>query len=488
MAIWRNIAANYLGRAYTILSSLIFIPFYIRYLGVDSYGVIAFYTIILTLSATADVGLSAAFSREAARESDPDAIARVLTSIEWVLYAALAVVAVVLVAGADSIATHWLKPSPSLEPRQVEAALRLMGLTIVPQIGISLYIAGLLGMQRQGAANLIQALYITVRGGLVIPLIALAPRLDLFFAWQLGAGILFAFAARVYLLRMLGKRMFFWDRFSWDRIRPMIAFAGGMLSISVFSSLNTQLDKVVVSALFATKDLGYYTLAGMAAQLPYAGTLPILVAALPHLTRLQAERQSERIDALFRTYSLLISTLAGVSAAALFFFARDLLSLWLPGQILPEQFIEATQILAVGGLFLSLASVPFYLGLAHGYNRAAMAMAVVTIFATGPAVLILAPRFGLTGAALPFAAFNIISFAVLFTAVARKFYGGNPAKLLLSAIIVPLALAVLAIAAAKAVTTSYSLTGLSAVLLVATVAFAEVGAVIGVARRHLTFS
>ena len=113
--------------------------------------------------------------------------------------------------------------------------------------------------------------------------------IELFFAWQLGVGFVFAIASRSILLRGLGSPILYLGRFEWERLAPLRRYAGGMLAIGVIASLNTQFDKLVVSNLFTTRDLGYYSLASMAGQLAYAATLPILIAALPHWTALHGK-------------------------------------------------------------------------------------------------------------------------------------------------------------------------------------------------------
>ena len=484
----RNIVANYFGRAWSILANFIFVPFYITYLGIGAYGLIVFYTILLTLSATADVGLSATFAREAALHRGEGGLAGLLTTMERLLYALLAVIALALFAGADWIAGNWLKPTAVANHAAIATSLRLMALSIVPQLGISLYVAGLLGLQRQGAANLIQSAYIAARGGLVIPLIAYDPRIELFFSWQLGVGVVFAIASRSILLRRLGTPILYLGRFEWKRLAPLRRYAGGMLAIGVIASLNTQFDKLVVSNLFTTQDLGYYSLAGMTGQLAYAATLPILVAALPHWTALQGAGESERVDALYGSYTFVVALLAAMATFALMFFARDVFEVWVPGETHPEQLIAVTRGLTIGGLFLALGAVPFYLGLAHGHNKTALWIGLITVLLTGPAIVVLTPRFGLVGAAIPWLFLNFAAFAIFFAVIGRRFYHRSLAMLALWSIAVPCLTALIAMYAARMLADNFGWHGLNACLIAGGIGAAGLFLALRARRNNLTLA
>ena len=64
----QNIIANYAGKLWGFISIFIFVRFYIDLLGIESYAIINFYTVILGLLAFADAGLTATLTRQLARD------------------------------------------------------------------------------------------------------------------------------------------------------------------------------------------------------------------------------------------------------------------------------------------------------------------------------------------------------------------------------------------------------------------------------------
>src|SRR5687767_10196286 len=64
-----NILANISGQAWVILLAVVTTPFYIRLLGIEAYGLIAFYIVLQSMLQLLDLGLGPTVSREIARSA-----------------------------------------------------------------------------------------------------------------------------------------------------------------------------------------------------------------------------------------------------------------------------------------------------------------------------------------------------------------------------------------------------------------------------------
>jgi len=86
-----NVIANYCGQAWRILMQLAFVPVYIRYLGIESYGLIGIFTLLLAWLTLLDVGMRPALFREMARFTagahNAQSIRDLLRSVEIVVVA-----------------------------------------------------------------------------------------------------------------------------------------------------------------------------------------------------------------------------------------------------------------------------------------------------------------------------------------------------------------------------------------------------------------
>jgi hypothetical protein len=65
--IQQNIIANIIGRVMGIVSVYLFVPIYLKFLGIETFGLVGFYSTLLGVLAFADLGLTATLSREMAR-------------------------------------------------------------------------------------------------------------------------------------------------------------------------------------------------------------------------------------------------------------------------------------------------------------------------------------------------------------------------------------------------------------------------------------
>src|SRR6266704_2144318 len=106
--------------------SLAFVPVYLRFLGIEAYGLIGFFVSFQALLSLLDLGLSSATNRELARLSVDAANAgemRHLTrTLEVVYWAVAALIAAIVVLLAPILATHWLQAG-NLSVRQVDQAI-----------------------------------------------------------------------------------------------------------------------------------------------------------------------------------------------------------------------------------------------------------------------------------------------------------------------------------------------------------------------------
>src|SRR5689334_22317182 len=96
----KNIAANFAGSVWTGVVSLVFIPLYLRFMGVEGYGLVGFFMTLQAVLALLDAGLATTLNREFARLSSTDdsapAMRRLLRTFETI-YWGVAVGAGVLV-------------------------------------------------------------------------------------------------------------------------------------------------------------------------------------------------------------------------------------------------------------------------------------------------------------------------------------------------------------------------------------------------------
>jgi O-antigen/teichoic acid export membrane protein len=417
-ALRRDAFANLVGRAWIALAGLVFVPLYIKLLGVEAYGLVGFAATLQVGMSLLDVGLATTLNRELARmragggrsaegaeghvaQQQRDLV-RTLEITYWV--AALAIVVLVEL-GASAIAGRWLHPE-RLSTGSVETAIRLIGITIALQFPFTLYEGGLLGIGRQIALNVVLVVGATLRFGAVVAvLVWVSPTIEAFFVWQVVVTALQTTAGAWLLWWSLptGRR----PRFRLHVLSGVWRFAAGMAGITLTAVVLTHMDKLVLSKLLTLADFGYYTLATVATGVLYVLFLPLFQAVFPRFSQAVAAGDAATLNRLYHRSAQAMSVLVLPAATVFAFFAREVMLLWTRSPEAAEATRVIVAVFAAGTALHGLMNIPYALQLAAGWTRLALYANVVAIVVLLPAIVVLSSRYGAVGAAVVWLALNV---------------------------------------------------------------------------------
>jgi len=188
MSFRRNVIANYLGQAWVALMGLAFIPIYIRYLGIEAWGLMGLFALLQASLALLEAGVTPTLGREMARftagEQSPQSIRDLLRTLESAGIAMAILIAIVVWASSGWLASDWLKVD-KLPLDAVQRAISIMALLVALRFVESIYKSALFGLQRQVWTHGVNAALATLRGiGAVLVLVAVSPTIEAFFLWQ----------------------------------------------------------------------------------------------------------------------------------------------------------------------------------------------------------------------------------------------------------------------------------------------------------------
>ena len=434
----KNIIANYVGKLWSIISVFIFIPIYIKILGIESYAIINFHVVLLTIMYIADAGLTASFSKEAARSDDKKYLGDLLISTERIYFFISLFVVVLIFLFSDIISDNLLQ-SESFLKSEISTYISLMGISIALQLYMSLYNGGLMGMQKQVQANGIQIVYGLFRSGIVIIPLYFYPNLHTFFIWQIIINTFFLFFTRNRLHQYISIKTSKFDLFL---LKNIWKFAFGMMGMSLIYALNTQIDKLVVSKMLSLKDFGYYSLATTISQIPFIATLPVAVAILPQITRLTSESNKDNMRNLFHKYSYIIVSISSIITIILFSFTKEIMMIWVHDEGIVNNTVVIIKILVIGGFFLSAQLMPYHLAIAHGHVKTNLKLGIINLIIIIPLLVLLTSNYGLVGASIPWLLINLIGFIVLGYIFIPKFLTKELTRWFLVDTIIPLSISI----------------------------------------------
>ena len=350
---------------------LAFIPVYIRYLGMEAWGLVGFMTMLQAWLALLDIGLTPTLNREMARFSagahSAQSIRDLLRSLE-ILYGGVAVAVVLLVSlAAPLIASHWLRIE-HLSQHTVAQAVAMMGVVLAARMVEQLYRGSIQGMQRQVWLNSAQVVLATLRWAGAVGILAfVAPTIKAFFAWQGVVSVITVatFAIKTYQWLPEGTHRAHFNAQGLKRVR---AFAGGMAATTLLSLLLTQMDKLLLSKLLPLQEFGYYALATSVAGALYFLVSPLSTAASPRLTELVARSDHGSLIASYHRTSQWMAVIIIPPALVMSVFAEPLLLAWTGDEAITHHAAPLLSVLALGTMCNGFMYIPYMAQLAHGWT------------------------------------------------------------------------------------------------------------------------
>lgn len=405
----RNLFANYLGQGWSALMGLAFIPIYIKYLGIEAYGLIGLFGVLQTWLVLLDMGMTPTLNREMARFTggthSAASIRDLLRSIEVIALGIAVLVGVGIWAASGWLASDWLR-AQNLPIVTVIQAITIMGAVIALRFVEGIYRSAIIGLQRQVLYNAINSALATLRGlGAVGILIWVSPTIEAFFIWQginslLSLGVL---ASATYRALPKAERD---GQFSISVLRDVSHFAGGMMAITFLALLLTQVDKILLSKMLTLSDYGYYTLATVVAASLYLLTGPITQAWFPRLSELHANNQQSELILKYHQGAQLVSVFTGSAAIVMILFSEPILRIWTGDAELAKSNATLLSILVLGNLLNCLMWIPYQTQLAYGWTDLTKRINMVSVLLIVPAIIWATPRYGGEGAAWVWVSLN----------------------------------------------------------------------------------
>lgn len=392
--------------------SLVFVPLYIKFLGIEAFGLIGFYAMLQGAFQILDLGLSQTMNREMARYSalpEKAEQARDFVRTLEIGYLAIGVViGIGLLTAAPFIAEHWIKTG-DIPAKTVKHAVMIMAVVSALQWPLSFYEGGLMGLQRQVLSNSIKISIATLGScGAAFILWKVSPTITAYFSWQIVVSSLYVLLLIIFLWRSLPKAARP-PSFNTNLLRNIWRFAAGMSGITISAIILTQLDKVILSKLLSLEMFGYYVLAGVVSSLvPVMLVGPVFNALFPRFTSLVAMSDDKALKLLYHQGSQLMAVLVLPVAAVMAFFSFDILLLWTGSTKTAEIASPIVSVLVVGMALNALMTLPYALQISHGWTSIGLRINTFFILILVPAIFFMTTHYGAVGAATVWVALNSI--------------------------------------------------------------------------------
>lgn len=442
MRLARNMAVAMANSVVVVLINLVALPFYLRFLGMEAYGLIGFYATLQAMFQVFDLGLAPTVSREIAHGTETGQQRRSASLLRTlgVVYTGIAIMIAALVAlAAPRIGAHWLQIRALPESTVVDA-IALMGLNLACRWPISLYHGALIGAHRL-ARSAATSMTVNVIGAITtIAVLAWGVRsVQAFFLTQAVFGLVQVLVLRAFALRVVGE----YDApYNFGDLRRVWNFSSWMAGIAITSLMFTQLDKILLSRLIDLESFGRYTLAALLVSGLQVLFGPALNVIYPKFTTLHARGDEAGLARFYSDTSRMYAAAVFSLALALALHVQAIVTLWIGRADVADRIRPLVVLLATGSALNGIMYFPYALQLATGHPRIPFMVNLALLILAVPTIVWLATSHGAVGGALSWALLGVVYLFVGTVVTGRKVAGFSGIGWLVRDIAVPLLLAI----------------------------------------------
>jgi O-antigen/teichoic acid export membrane protein len=397
-----NILANYASRAWTSLMSLVFLPIYIRLLGVEAYGLVGFFITLQSLLAFFDLGLGYALNREMAKYSiapgQEEEMRDMVRTLEIIYWGIAFLLGLAIIGCSGLIARDWVK-AETLSPATIRLAVVIMGLCIACQWPLSLYAGGLAGLQRQVSLSVLNTGMTTFRqAGAVVILWCFSPTVLAYLGWQLISSVGHTLLTLSVLWRNLPLRGHY-PRFRKKLLLSVWRFAAETSGILLMLVLVGQAENILLSKMLSLTIFGYYIFAFTVANTLSFLVTPVVNAVYPKLVQFIKAQEVGGLSQFYHLCCQLVGAGIFPMAIIIMLFSHDLLTIWTRNPVLGANSSFILSILIIASACNMVINLPNALTSAYGWTSLVLYVYIVTFVIYIPVLYLAILYKGVLGAA-----------------------------------------------------------------------------------------
>ena len=409
----QNSSAHLAARVVSLAAGLVAIPLVTMTLGMEALGLLGVYATLQGMLGLFDLGLPIAVNHQLAvligRKASSSSQASLIRSLEILFWAMAAIFVSVGFLTAGPLATSWLKIN--VLPREIVlTSLILIIWSVAIRFPVAFYSNVLFGLGRHIYPNVVITLSAVLRTAIaIVALVYLEVGLVGFFVIQLIAGL-----AEVGLMALgVWYGAAHWAiRPKFTQLREVRRMAGLLTAVSLTGVGLTQIDKIILSKIISLGDFGLYSAAYTLAAGLLALSYPVSNAIFPQLSQFFDQRRWDAAARLIRLGSELTILLVVPLGAVITTQPEPALEVLFLGRPFPAELVTILPWMLLGGIAQAFVTMPHMFRVASGQPEAVLWINGILLIPYGILILVLANYYGVWGAAVAFAIFNIARLSV----------------------------------------------------------------------------
>lgn len=407
--------------------ALLVVPLYIRYLGIEAYGLIGFYLLLLSSAQLVELGVGTSVARRVAqlrsREAPAEVIRRLAIRVGSRYGLVVAALALLVFGPLRPLLVQYVE-AESLSAGAISYAIALMGGAVTAHLALNYLTNLLLGLEQHLTVSGLRFAQVGALQLMGVGVVLLVPDIGAYFLWQLiGAWLLVLFA--LLLATRAYRRLPKGDPGAEEIPTLERDVTAGVAGVTLLGFAFSQVDRIALSGAVPLSEFGYYSLAFSVVNAVNVLVAPTFSILLPAISR-RAERGVAAVWDLYRDAHWVTLALLLPAIATLVFLPATALWAWTGDRELAMLCAPLVQLLAVGALAQGLTNPPWLVQLGMGRTGAEVLFHLVLVVLTPLAVLAAVDYWSLSGAALAVASAHVLHLLVSASYVDLRFFRRLP--------------------------------------------------------------
>lgn len=427
----RNIISSYLSQGFIVIVGIVVLPFYISLMGAEAYGLIGFFTMMQTLFAMLDMGLSPTIARETSRFRAGVHSHHVYIQLYRTLHVIFIVIGFVgfslIYFSSFYIANKWLNIN-ELGLNEVVFTIKLMAIIVALRWITGLYKGVISGYEEIVWLSGFNSFIAFSRFLIVFPvMLFFGATPKVFFIFQLAVTLFEFFGLLLKSKKLQSENCdYSYSGFdiSFSSIKPHLKFALSFALSSGLWVLVTQIDKLIMSKTLSLEDYGYFTLAVLVASGIMMIGGPVSTSILPRMSVLEAEGNRKELINVYRNSTQIVTIIAGTVSLMFIFFSKQILFVWTGNKQIINIASPILQLYSAGYGLIVIGAFPYYLQYAIGNMKLHVIGSFIFVSILLPLLWYCTTRYGLIGAGYSWFIVNLLFFTLWPAYIHSKYIKG----------------------------------------------------------------
>ena len=404
-------------RIYTAIISIIIIPYIIKLVGFESYGLVGFYAVLLACLNILDAGIGGVLTRQAiisrSSRKDFDEFIGVFNKVIKLFMLIGISVAIIGSYLSYQYGKSWLKTS--LSPDEIALCISLMFCIFAVRYLQGPYRSLLLSNESQITISTINLVYVTLSQPITLLLLYFVHRdIKFYFFVQMFAAIINTTLMIYYGEKIkrkirsdLPEKNNSIDKLS---LRSIIMFAMQLSIISVMWIVVNQSDKLALTKFIALSEYAKYSVAVSVSALIFIISDPLNQVLSPKLTRYYNEKKYNEYGECFTSAVLFVCLCLIPLSMFLFFNGTQLLYVWSGNHELSNGAGKYLPWIFLGGVFGVFSNFCFLLRYSSGELKKHTIVYCIFGLIVVPLNVLIASRYHGIGSAVFFSVSSLLLF------------------------------------------------------------------------------